>query len=89
MQFFHSSQRSAVQAAYQGRVTGKPEVIPLGWQIAPDALVTSNRARSRMVAYPELAAAGGPWYGEARCCAVVHFHLMRQFVAIFSSHGVL
>ena len=27
-----------------------------------------------MVAYPEmLAAAGGPWYGEARCCAVAAF----------------
>src|SRR5208337_1581664 len=39
-----------------------------------NALVTGNRASSRMVAYPEmLAAAGGPWYGEARCCAVVAF----------------
>jgi hypothetical protein len=92
VQFFHSSQRSTVQAAYHGRAPGKPEVIPLGWQIAPDALVTSNRARSRMVAYPpipkcsqQLAAPG------MEKLAVVlwwHFHLMRQFVAIFSSHGV-
>ena len=49
-------------------------MIPLGWQIAPDALVTSNRAGSRMVAYPEmLAVTGGPSYGEARCCAGVAF----------------
>src|SRR5208283_5932158 len=42
--------------------------------VAVNELVTSNRASSLMVAYPEmLAAAGGPWYGEARCCAVVAF----------------
>jgi hypothetical protein len=40
--------------------------------------VTSNRASSRIVAYPEmLAAARGPSYGEGRCCAVV----------VFSSHA--
>jgi hypothetical protein len=60
----------------------------VGWQIAPDALVTSNRARSRMVAYPpipkcsqQLAAPG------MEKLAVVlwwHFHLMRPR---FSPYG--
>ena len=36
------------------RLTGKPEVMPPGWQIAPYALVLTGLATFRVVGNPEM-----------------------------------
>jgi len=59
-------------------------------RLSSNALVTRNRASSRMVAYPECSQQlESPGMEKLALALWWRFHLMRQFVAIFSSHGVL